>query len=255
MALVPGVDSAQPPLITEIQQAVTQGYRWWGCYLSGVPNTDPLYPWLPSQIDLLRRGGILAVPITVPIPTLGGDPIETAQAAIASARAAGLSPGISILYDGVGLRFTGQVTGPIWLPEPGPVPSSVGSMSAVQYGYGSIGTIAVDLNVASPDFPFSNGIVCDFEANILDYVKPAIALDWYHEFQSVFPVVPEQPEKEDMPFIVADSTGTWLVANDLSRKVQIDNVSDVGTFEGMGFPVAQHNLTSTATLATIPTSS
>ena len=159
-ALVPFIDAAYSPSLAEAQQAHAEGYRACGFYLPGVPNSDPLNVWTPAQVAVLRQAGLLPVPIVVPDPHLSGDPVVTANAAWQQATGPfGLPTTLSILYDGPHLVNTGKITGPVWIPAPGPQPSTIGAGSAVQWGQNAIAGWSVDTNSAAADFPFDHGIV------------------------------------------------------------------------------------------------
>ena len=179
------LDAAEPPTPAQAQQAYQQGARGCGFYLAGVPNTDPYRTWTAGEEAVLVRAGLAAVPICVPDPNLGGDPAATADAAFNAAKACGLNPTVSVLYDGPHLVNTGRITGPVWLPLPqSSAPTSVGPGSAIQWGQGSIGGWSVDYNVAAPDFPFATALVCDFEHAVLGYRTVDQAVAWYQTFQA-----------------------------------------------------------------------
>lgn len=183
-----GVDSASVPNSAEVALAVSQGHSWWGFYIKGVGNTDPLHAWEPGEEAVFNGHAIQPVPIVVPDPS-GSDPILTAQQAFAACAMYGLRPNVSVCYNGEHIT----VTGPVWLPIPG-YSGSVGPQSAIQYGIGSMGTVQVDLNISADDWPGSKGIVCDLEHG--DVYDSA----WYAAFQNtiaslgrVVPTVPAKP--------------------------------------------------------------
>ena len=183
-SLIPWLDAAYAPTPAEAQQAFTEGYRECGYYLPNIPNSDPLNTWNANQVATLRQAGLKPVPIVVPKPDLSGDPVATADAAYAQAKAFGHFPKTAILYDGPHLVNTGKITGPVWLPLPGNPPSAIGAGSAIQWGQENIAGWSVDRDSAAPDFPADAGIVCDFEHAILGYRTVDEAVAWYQAFQN-----------------------------------------------------------------------
>ena len=185
MAVVPWVDAAEPPTPAQAQTARQQGFVAVGWYPPGVPNTDPYRTWSPGEEQVLSQAGLKAVPIVVPAPNLAGDPAQTATAAFREVQSYGLNPQVAVLYDGPHCVNTGKITGPVWLPLPqSSAPTSVGPGSAIQWGQGSIAGWSVDYNVAATDFPFSSGLVCDFEHAVLGYRTVDQAVAWYQTFQA-----------------------------------------------------------------------
>lgn len=182
MTLIAWRDAAYAPSLAQAQAAYAQGYRACGFYLGPTDaDEDPLNTWSAAQVQTLRQASLLPVPIIVPTPSLASDPVDAANEAMTNAQLCGLSPKVSILYDGNHLTTTGQITGPVWLPIPGPMPTAVGSQSAIQWNTVSINGWSVDLSVAAPDFPFDKGIVVDFEYNT---AAGGVGINWYHAFQS-----------------------------------------------------------------------
>lgn len=204
--MIDGVDSAYPPSAADAAAAYTDGCRWWGFYLNGVDgDEDPLNTWTAAQVQVLVQAGCHPVPIWVPKPDLSSDPVEAANESFTAATACGLAPTVSVLYNGNHIA----ATGPVWLPIPGPKPSAVGAMSAIQYGQTTYGATSVDLNVAAADFPMSAGIVCDFEYNTDTTKGPA----WYQAFQHRIHLLGEPMTSAPLPAgaypIKATSGITW----------------------------------------------
>ncbi len=200
MSVIPWLDAAYPPSLAQAQTAYAQGYRGCGFYLNGKDgDEDPLNTWTPAQVAVLVQAGLAPVPIWVPDPNLASNPTNAATEAFHSAVTAGLSPQASVLYDGNHLAQTGQISGPVWEPIVGPPPTSVGPQSAVQWGSGNISGWSVDYNVAAPDFPFSHGLVVDFEYD----TNPDVA--WYHAFQAQVAALTAPPSPPAPPVITGDS--------------------------------------------------
>lgn len=184
MTLGIGYDSAYPPTVAQAQAAkqVSGPVRtWWGFYLPGVPNTDPVNTWTPAQMNVLTNAGFIPVPIVVPSPPHPADPIATATSAFNRAKAFGLNPQVVVCYNGEHI----SAMGPVWLPIPGTKPITVGPQSAVQYGVASIGGISVDKSVSAEDFPASSALVCDLEHNV-QYTAA-----WYAIFQQTVATLAE----------------------------------------------------------------
>lgn len=173
MALIPGFDSASVPTNAQAQAAYDSGHLWWGFYIQGVGNTDPLHAWSPGEEAVLTNHSIKPVPICIPSPVAVADPVQCATQAFNSCKSYGLSPKVSVCYNGEHIA----VGGPVWIPLPGAAPTVIGSGSAIQYGGITIAGIDVDLNLAAPDFPMSEGIVCDLEHNA------GYTSQWYASFQ------------------------------------------------------------------------
>ena len=174
MILIPGLDSAYPPSLVQAQEAFRLGYKWWGFYIGGVSNTDPLNIWTPGQEAVLRAAGIRPVPIVIPSPPHPADPVIAATQAFNSAKAYGLTPKISVCYNGSHI----PVTGPVWLPIPGLAPTAIGAGSAIQYGQTKILGLDVDVSLSTTDFPMDLGLVCDLEFNV------SYSSQWYQAFQN-----------------------------------------------------------------------
>jgi hypothetical protein len=183
MTLIPWVDAAYAPTLAEAQAAHAEGYRACGFYLPGVLHTDPTNVWTPAQVAVLRQAGLIPVPIVVPDPNLDGDPVAAADAAYNMAVGAfGLPTRMSCLYSGNHLEQTGQITGPIWMPNYGPAPTNIGPGSAAQWSSaGNIAGWSVDLDEAAPDFPFDHAIVVDYEHST---TGGASGVSWYNRFQA-----------------------------------------------------------------------
>lgn len=180
--MIHGIDAAMPPTLAQAQRAFALGYRWCGFYPIGKDgDEDPYNTWPISAMDILIEGGLHPVPIFVPSPNLASDPVDAASEWYSICKTYNLSPGVSVLYDGSHITKSGEISGPVWLPIPGAPPASVGVLSAVQYGQDIIDGWTVDLNIASDDFPMSNGIVVDFEYNT---TGGSIGINWYKAFQN-----------------------------------------------------------------------
>lgn len=174
MPLINGLDSAEPPNASQVQQAIVRAAKWWGFYLPKLPNTDPFNDWTVAQMDVLKPD-IVPVPICVPAPPAPADPVATATAYVELARQYGLNPKVAVLYNGEHIA----ASGPVWLPVWGPVPpTTVGPQSAIQWGQETLDGLQVDLSVAAEDFPMATALVCDLEHNAS--YTPA----WYAEFQA-----------------------------------------------------------------------
>lgn len=242
MTLIPWVDAAYAPTLAEAQQAHQQGFRACGFYLPGIPNSDPLNVWTPAQVAVLHQAGLTPVPIAVPDPHLNGDPAVTATAAFQVATSQfGLPTRLSVLYDGPHLVNTGKITGPVWIPAPGPQPSTIGAGSAVQWGQTSISGWSVDTDEGTTDFPFDTGLVCDFEHAILNYRTAAQAVAWYQQFQATIarlaPPTPATGGHRPM-MLVRSSTDTpglssstvWVVF-DSGLRVPVDTPEDLAVWQ------------------------
>jgi hypothetical protein len=169
-----GYDSAYAPTLPQAQLARSIGAIWWGFYLPRITDTDPLNGWTPGQMDVLEQAGIIPVPIVVPEPPHPADPVATATTAFQQCLAYGLTPSISVCYDGEHI----SASGPVWLPIPGPRPTAVGPQSAIQYGSANVGGLNVDVNASSLDFPAKQALVCDLE-HAASYDS-----QWYATFQN-----------------------------------------------------------------------
>lgn len=215
MSLIPWLDAAYPPTPAQAEAAFNLGYRGCGFYLNGADgDEDPLNTWTPAQVAVLVQAGLAPVPIWVPDPNLASDPTDAATEAFQSAVAAGLEPKESVLYDGNHLTQTGQINGPVWLPIPGPTPTAVGARSAIQWGGGNIGGWSVDYNVAAADFPFSHGLVVDFEYNT---AAGTVGLDWYHTFQAhITALAAPTPQPSPTPSPTPVTTGAILQSTTIS---------------------------------------
>lgn len=202
---IPGLDSALSPLLQQAERAWNMGFRWWGFYIQGVGNTDPLHAWSPGEEEVLRQVGFKPVPICIPSPEINADPVLMATQAYESCKNYGLSPEVSICYNGEHL----QVSGPVWNPSPGPTPTSVAHGCAVQFGQMSIG-LNVDTNMADEAFPFDKGIVCDLEHNA------GYSAQWYGLFQHTIAALSKIKE------------GTMQVVNDQDKIYIVGNAKDNG---------------------------
>jgi hypothetical protein len=232
--LIPGLDSAFPPNSATANIAYLAGYRWWGFYIEGVGNTDPLNAWTPGQEEILISRGFKPVPICIPSPPAVANPIQTATQAFESCKNYGLSPKIAICYNGSHIA----VSGPVWLPIPEVKPTSVGSQSAIQFGGANINGLSVDLNVAASDFPFNEGIVCDLEHDT------SYTSEWYNTFQTTiiqlanpsFPpisqgdhmFVAEFDENSNVP----PTSGFYLV-RESGPPIPINEITTVNTLMGV----------------------
>lgn len=174
MNLLHGLDSAYAPTQQQVQEGKSLGNTWWAYYLPRLPNTDPLNGWTILQVDGVRNGGITPTPICVPAPPHPADPVQTATEYVALAKQYGHNPGISILYNGEHI----SAIGPVWLPIPGAEPTAIGPQSAIQWGSGTVLGLGVDLNSSTTDFPYTNGLIVDLEANA-SYTSA-----WYVQFQN-----------------------------------------------------------------------
>jgi hypothetical protein len=181
MSLAEWVDAAYPPNSTQAYYAKRLGYVACGFYLPGIPASAALNEWTKPEKVTLDTASLLAVPIVVPPLSLASDPVLTADAAFTQAVAFGLAPEESVLYPGNHLEQTGQITGGLWLPIPGPAPSSIGARSAIQWGSAVLDGWNVDVSSAAPDFPFDRCIVVDFEHST---AGGAAAVAWYQAFQA-----------------------------------------------------------------------
>lgn len=233
-----GLDSASEPTQAQIDLAKAQGYKWWGFYLPKVDGTDPLHGWSQAPVTALLRSGIVPVPICVPAPPHPADPVKLATASFNQALAYGLSPKVSILYNGSHIK----ASGPEWIPQPGPKPNVLPSQCAVQYGGTNIGGIECDLNVAANDFPITTGLVCDLEYNV------SYDAQWYKTFQQTISflsqpikvkedtmqalivngqltVVGEALDNGDLMVFTQTPSGSWSV-NDVTESIHNANPND-----------------------------
>jgi hypothetical protein len=213
MTLGTGYDSAFPPTLVQARAAKAAAgpiSTWWGFYLPDIPNTDPLNTWTPAQMQVLLAGGWLPVPIVVPTGP-NADPISEAIYAYDRAVSFGLNPEISVCYNGEHI----QVSGPVWLPIPGPKPTTVGPGSAIQYGGGNIQGLDVDMSVSAEDFPASTALVCDLEH------KEQYTAAWYASFQETIAALaklapnPSPPirKRNKMILVVLNDTGSFGAKN------------------------------------------
>lgn len=239
MALIPWVDAAYAPTVAEIAAAVADGYKAVGFYLPNIPNSDPMNVWTVAQVQACQAGGLMVVPIVVPDPTLDGDPTTLASAAYSEAVLFGLSPTMSCLYTGNHLETSGQITGPIWVPAPGPAPTTIGVGSAVQWGTGTIAGWSVDLDLAAGDFGFSDLIVVDFEYD----TTPDVG--WYQTFQTQIAVLaapkptPSPAGKEPaMMIITVAASGIAALSNGVARK-HITSPADLAAYQKAGIPLVE----------------
>lgn len=236
MTLGQGLDSAYAPTLAQVQAAKAAGYTWWGFYLPKLPGTDPLNGWTIAQMDVIRQGGLIPVPICVPAPPAPADAVQTATEYVNLARQYGCPANVSVCYNGEHI----MCTGPVWIPTAtGVMPTAVGPASALQWNTGTFGGLSVDFNASAPDFPAASALVCDLEHNV------SYSSAWYTTFQQTVakldpPVNPPKPApapesgvqfcyhpngvRKDMVYITADLHvhQAWTLKGDWS---------DVGTFD------------------------
>lgn len=180
MTALLGVDSSQPPTVSEAEAAKRSGITWWGGYLGG--SWHPV-PWPASAWAALKDAGITPVPIWVPKMWVD-NPVTAAKDAVAALKRSGLptkeialdteaeeeqmlSPsqvkswvdawnrtlaqaGItSVVYDGA---YNYHGTAAEWLPLwNGNATAAPGTAHQYQGDTSRFG-MAVDLDVASPTF-------------------------------------------------------------------------------------------------------
>lgn len=180
MTALLGVDSSQPPTLTQAQAAKRAGIKWWGGYLGG--TWHPV-PWPASAWAALKKAGIAPLPIWVP-KMWQDNPVTAAKDAIAALKRSGLSTNeivldteheeerlmspsrvkawvdawnhtlaqagvTSVVYDGA---YNYHGTAPEWLPLwNGSATAAPGSAHQYQGNTARWG-MDVDLDAASPTF-------------------------------------------------------------------------------------------------------
>lgn len=244
-----GIDAAYPPTQAQATSAKSLGYTWCGFYPNGKDgDEDPFNTWAISDLQALRNAGIVPVPIFVPDGNLASDPTDAATEWLATCKGYGLSPSVSILYDGNHLTSSGEIVGPVWLPIWGPQPSSVGPQSAIQFGSRNINGWTVDTSISATNYPYPRGIVVDFEASTQGGTT---GIAWYRTFQSVIAgltntPLPVSPRRKQKMFIVSCAGGEWLIGADNSR-VSLNGPTNGGNVAAalgitIVYPVSQDQL-------------
>lgn len=220
-----GLDSAFAPTLVQAQAARAAGYTWWGFYLPKLPNTDPLNGWTVGQMDILKEAQIIPIPICVPSPPAPADPIATASGYVELAQQYGLTPKVSVCYNGEGI----SVTGPVWLPRPSiNPPISVGTGSAIQWSTGTFAGLSVDFNVNAPDWPANQALVCDLEHNV------SYTSEWYATFQNEVTklTTPSIPPQRGFPLPFPAGSAPF---KDISiHRTDTGNIVDIGLIDNEG---------------------
>ena len=183
MTALLGVDSSQPPTLTQAEAAKRAGVTWWGGYLGG--SWHPV-PWPSSAWAALKQAGITPVPIWVP-KMWQDNPVTAAEDAISALKGSGLpteeivldteaaeermmSPAqvkawvdawnrtlaqagyTSVVYDGA---YNYHGTAVEWLPLWNGRPTAAQATAHQYQGNTSRFGLPVDLDVASPTFTLS----------------------------------------------------------------------------------------------------
>jgi hypothetical protein len=179
-----GLDSYQQPTQAQAQALWAQGYRWWAFNIGGPGAADV---WAVSTVTMLRNLGYKLLPIWVPALDMSGDPVADAMAARAAVARYGLtgteddviavdterqSAGRPLLrwymdtftqnmlaagwqedcYRGAEYVPAGaHQWDPSWVSSPENVAGDTGAQQWA--GNVSAAGMAVDLDLAGPDFP------------------------------------------------------------------------------------------------------
>lgn len=196
------LDAMLEPTIDQAMQAKKLGYYAVGFYIGGT-GVDPAHIWSSEGINVLRNVGLVPVPIYVPAPTLPTAPDDAAKEAYNLAKSVGCNPLVSVLYNG---NHEQPVVGPVWLPIPGPKPTTIGSQSAIQWGQTSINGWKVDISSAANDFPYQCALAVDFEYNT-NYDP-----QWYAAFQQTISNLTKGIPLPNSNFTVQDVVAAVMLA-------------------------------------------